>query len=76
MTSPLCARCGATMPERGHYIDRLLWVAGAPAVAWCGPCADADILADRAQIVRLGVDRWLALIEERGPGRVVREVAA
>lgn len=73
MTTPLCARCGSAMPERGHYLARLLWVVGAPSVAWCGPCADADILADRAQIVRLGVERWLELIEQRGDGRVVRE---
>lgn len=76
LNQPLCARCGAAMPDRWHFLARFLRLPGSPTIGWCHSCIDQDLLADRAHINRIGIQRTLELIEARGPGRVVREVAA
>lgn len=73
MTDPLCARCGAQMPDRWHFLARFLLLPGAPTIGWCATCLDQDMLSDRAHIRQIGVKRLVELVDERGPGRVVRE---
>lgn len=86
MKLPLCAHCGEEMTERARRkrADSLMIMLDhprephRPRYGWHGNCAEADPLGQVAlgRTERLpSVEAIVAVIEARGPGRVVRRKA-